>query len=128
MLFIKDEKIWYGYSSQESAWHPMQRTYSTTEYWTGEYYSGDKLYAKTIDVGALPNATSSTDAHGISSLHTVVRVIAFADNATNQIPIPNSGSARDVEIYIDDTNINLVTTDDLSGYDGIVTLEYVKTA
>ena len=122
--YVHDEKQWYGYSSQESAWHPLQRTWSTTEYWTGEYFGGSKLYAKTIDVGALPNATSSTDAHGISPV-TIVRIIGTADNGTNQIPLPHFATAG-VEIYVDDTNINLVTTTDLSGYSGYVTLEYTK--
>ena len=122
--YVDDEEIWIGYDGTE--WHPLQRTWSTTEYFTGEYFGGEKVYAKTIDVGTLPDSTSSTDAHGVSPV-TIVRVIGMADNGTNQIPMPNVSSTLGVEIYVDDTNINIVTTSTMSGYSGMVTLEYTKT-
>lgn len=127
--YVKDEKIWIAYSSQESAWHPIQDTWSTTEYWTGEYYASSKVYAKRVSVGSLPNATSSTDAHGISGLSSVLPgyPVGSADNGTNQIPLPYYNSSNGVELYVDDTNINLVTTNDMSGYTGNVYLKYTKT-
>lgn len=124
---VKDENIDIGYDATESAWYVMGDPWLTTEYWTGKKDGSSKIYGKAIDVGALPNATSSTDAHSIASLGVVKFMMGAADNGTNQIPIPNSGTARDVEIYIDDTNINLITTDDLSGYDGMIYLQYTKT-
>ena len=124
IAYVEDENIWIAYDGTE--WHPLQRTWSTSEYWTGEYFGGSKLYAKTVNVGTLPNNTSSTDAHGISGLATVVRIIGTADNGTNQIPLPYFNASNGCEIYIDDTYINLVTTSDLSGYSGYVTLEYTK--
>lgn len=133
--FVKDEKIWIGYSSQESAWHPIQRTWSSTEYWTGEYFGGSKLYAKTINVGSLPNATQTTDAHGITGLATIVKIIATADDGTDQIDFASGWddegtsptTASHITLTINDTNIVIDTDFDASSFSGSVTLEYTKT-
>lgn len=130
IAFIYDEKAWYAYSSQESAWHPLQNLWSSTEYWTGEYYGSSKVYAKTIDFGALPNTTTKTVAHGISNLSTIVGHHISADNGTKQQLLPGHtiSTSRQVAWDVDGTNINCKTTDDQSAFDAIVTLYYIKSA
>lgn len=132
IAFVKDEKIWIGYSEEETDWHPMQRTWSTTEYWTGEYYQTAKLYAKSFDVGALPNSAQTTDAHGITGLALIAKIIATADDGTNQIDFSSgwdnvgAGSSDSIDLIINDTNIVIDADFDASGFDGYVTLEYTK--
>lgn len=126
VAFVADEKIWIGYSPLEAAWHPLQRTWSETEEWTGEYWRGFKKYEKTFHLGALPNNGTSNDAHGIESGFKVVRALGTADNGTNQIVLPHYDSANGVKVNINETNIQLITTNDMSGYTGSITLEYIK--
>lgn len=128
--FVHDEKIWIGYSSQESAWHPLQLIWSTTEYWTGRYRNGSKQYAKAISIGALPNTTIKNTAHGITSIdHTKgIEIYGSAYNSTSTMPIPGPffSFGYGVDIYVDNTNVVIVTNFDASGYTGEVLLVYYR--
>lgn len=125
--FVHDEKIWIGYSSQESEWHPLQRTFSTTAYWTGEYYGANKVYEKTIDFGSLPDTTTKSVAHGLTT-PTIIEVNFMADDGTDQIDISGTWSDGSNIAYtkIDDTNVKVTTTWNAgtAGYSGIVTMRY----
>jgi len=131
--YVKDEKTWWGYSSQESAWHPLQRYHSTTEQWTGRYdRTGSKIYCKTVDCGAMPNTTNSTDAHGISNLDVDKRILAdgWMSDGTDSLEFPGSllAPTRITAMHIDTTNIEIRTNWDASSWDGEVYMEYCKTA
>lgn len=132
VAFVKDEKIWIGYSSEESLWHILQRNYSTTEEWTGEYYGSAKIYEKRWDIGTLPNSTTSTDAHGIVSLLKILDVVAVADDGTDQINFSSGWSDYDptspqnIKLHIDNTNIEIDTNFDASGYSGEVIMRYTR--
>ncbi len=128
IAFIHDEKQWYCYSSQESEWHPMQDVWSATEHWTGRYsvIDGDKIYAKTIDCGALPNATSDANAHSVTgiALDNHFKAEGFALQATKMLHLP----CDEVQVTLDSTNLNVITVTDLSGYTGSrIRIEYTKT-
>jgi hypothetical protein len=125
VAFIIDEKEWFGYSSEESEWHPLQDGYGTAERWTGRYsYGGNKLYEKTVSFGALPNATTSTTVHSITALRIsdTIRASGWAEGASDSFEIPN----REIGIKITNTNISITTDANLSNWDGFVRLEYTR--
>lgn len=112
-------------------------SYETTELVNGQRYFGANpqtkrtIYRKVVECGALPNATTTTTAHGISGIGTgwmFTRIYGSARNVTPQfIPIPNAGATYPVEIMVDATNINITSTVDLSGFTySLIILEYYK--
>ena len=86
---------------------------------------------KVISTGSLPNAGTTTTAHGISvSSNTIfTRIYGVASNpGTSYIPIPfvDTGGSH-VEITVDSTDVNLVTTIDFSAYTiTYVVLEWIE--
>jgi|GEM_PF-6423204 hypothetical protein len=130
-ILVTDEKIWLGYSA--GAWHPMQTPHSTTETWTGRYdRNASKIYSKTIDLGALPNSTSATTAHGVTGIDLAKRILFEGwaeDGGTNVYPLPyaNAGGTARMALKIDATNITIVTNFNASSFTGEVRIEYCKT-
>lgn len=103
--------------------------YSTTEQTLNETWTGgEAIYQKTVSIGTLPNTTTKTVAHGITSLGVIINSIAWCDNGTNQTPVDYSSPTVGISLYVDDTNINIVTVDDRSTFTGFVTLQYTKSA
>lgn len=132
--FVHDEKLWIGYSSQESEWHPLQDVWLPSEHWTGKYSTeGDKIFSKVIDFGALPNATEKTVAHSISNLdlnnHLAHQAWTRNNSSGQNSPAPvllvNGAVALDVRI--DGTHFFARASHDLSGFTMKVRLEYCKT-
>lgn len=101
-----------------------------TEFKLPKTYGGSQVYGKYINVGALPNSTSTTDAHGISGIGTVLelRGTAVSSGTTYPLPYAHTTSTSSIRLQSDATNITIVTTADYSGYTGIVYMEYTKTA
>lgn len=132
--FVKDEKIWIGYSSVESEWHPLQEIWSTTEHWTGKYdAAGSKIYSKSFlaITGPVASATVNT-AHGITGLDTTKRVdfknICWyqASGLYGAFPAPSAGMNH----TCDGTNLvftDITTTVDWSFFKADVRIEYCKT-
>lgn len=134
-LFIHDEKAQFAYSSQESLWYPLQRLWTTTEYWTGMYgEGGTKQYAKVVDVGALPNNTTKNTAHSISNIDVdnLIEIVGYAKDGTDVTSLPlalKSGAATIfAEVYVNATNVRTETNADLTAWDGQVWIAYEKTA
>lgn len=111
---------------------PIIMDYSTTEIKTGaKWINGAAVYKKTIDLGSLPNNAVKAVAHNISNLGFVIDVQATASDGTNRIVIPATatiGTASQVAIYIDGTNINITSGNDRSAYSGYATLYYTKSS
>lgn len=135
VAYVKDEKCWFGYSSQESAWHPLQQYHSTSETWTGRYCrQGQKIYCKTFDLGALPNNTAATQAHSISNLDLDGRILVtgWMENGTNVRPLPSvyptAFGTENAFLWLDATNINIKTNWNATSWDGEIYVEYTKTA
>lgn len=103
--------------------------YSTSEVGTGFKWVDNKvIYKKTVSMGALPNATTKTVAHG-ASIDSIVRVYGSASDGTTRIPLPYSdttSAAAGVMVYLTGTNIVLGAGTNRSAYSGYVTLEYTK--
>ena len=104
-------------------------SYSTSEVDTGTTWIDDfTIYKKTIDIGALPDTDTKTVAHGITGFVTLIDVSGSFSDGTNSAPLPYSSptTTKNVQVYVDDTNINIVTGEDRSSYNGYVTLYYTK--
>ena len=107
-------------------------TYSATEHRIGTWL-GKPIYRKTINFGALPNATSKSVAHNISNIDFVTSYIATAKNTTYNyyLNIPATSPVNNIysaSCYIDNSNIYIQTGDDKTGYTiCYVTIEYTKT-
>lgn len=106
--------------------------YSTKEKMVGLWTDNRPLYQKTIDFGALPNATTKSVAHGISNPDYISFVSAVGKNSSNAFaPIPMTNTLalnQQVQIYFDTTNINIRTAVDYSAWSVCkVTIQYTKT-
>lgn len=89
------------------------------------------MYRKGIQLGALPNATTKSVAHGISNPHLEsIQLYGEADNGTAVLPLPfphpNAGVSIDLR-YLDATNVRLNTGNNWSTYTGYMWAEYAKT-
>ena len=105
--------------------------YSTSEVDTKVKWIDNKtIYRKTINIGALPNATGKQVNHGISGLDTVVKMEGFArdPNAFTPLPFPGSGSnpAGFIQVGITSTAVSIGTGTDRSNATGYITLYYTK--
>lgn len=105
-------------------------TYSTTETMTNKVWvDGKPIYRKVISCGTLPNSTTKTVAHGITGITAWVSITGTAyDGSGNALPL-NVGATStisDCGLYLDSTNVYLVTGLNRSGMTGYVILEYTK--
>ena len=112
---------------------PIIMDYSTSEINTGaKWIDGKAIYKKTVNTGALPNATTKTVAHSISNISSIVKIEGWAtDGSASFIPLPlvASDSSYGVEVAMTTTNITLASIRDRSGYSSsYVTLYYTKTS
>lgn len=110
---------------------PMILDYSTNEVDTGaKWINGDNIYKKTVNIGTLPNNTTSTTAHNITGFSYLVKLEGNFTNGTNSAPIPYCAptASKSVQAYVDATNITIGTGEDRSAYSGYVTLYYTKSS
>ncbi|HUV84749.1 MAG TPA: hypothetical protein VMV86_03520 [Methanosarcinales archaeon] len=80
-----------------------------------------QVYRKVIDFGALPNAGTTSVAHGITTdaQFTFTRIYGCAtDPSTTYIPLPYASptAANNIEINADTTNVNITTGSDRTGF------------
>lgn len=115
-------------------WSTMPGSYSTVEQKTPFTWIDDKpIYKKTVNFGALPNATSKTMAHGISSIDWIVNVESIAKRSdgvfcpTPLVPPGSTASTRYGFFEVDATNIVFYTGYNYSNTTAYVTLWYTKT-
>lgn len=123
-------QIRYGYNSDQTLWYPLTPLWSTTEHWTGGFTDGIKIYSKTIDFGALPNATTKSVAHSISPLLlTYKRAPIITDGRVSNGTTSRNLNGRGLtitDVSIDATNVNIVTSGNESAYSAWLRLEYCK--
>lgn len=106
-------------------------TYSTTEHKVGKWIDGSDLYEKTVDFGALPNATSKSVAHGIAGLATMVNIYGFAKNPTNNVqialPFVDITAGGNISFLVSANNIIIIDANDMSVYtQAYVSIRYTK--
>ncbi len=113
---------------------PSNMNYSLTEAKTGAtWIDGSPIYKKTINTGALPNATSKNIAHGISNLSKVLKMDGYTYNPTpgnfQFLPMVAASVADQVTVVVNNTNIVLACGNDRSAYsESYVTLYYIKSS
>lgn len=100
--------------------------YSTDEHIIGTWIDGSTLYEKTVDCGALPNNTTKNVSHNISNINNVVSINGIGIGS-NFIPLPWASANNVCSIYAYATAIAITSNDDLSSYNGYITLHYTKT-
>lgn len=91
------------------------------------------VFRKTINFGTLPNAGSTSVAHGLDLTNTALQVTRFygaaTDPTTGLIPLPFSSPTlnENIKLEADNTNVIITTGIDYSGYTECwVVLEYLK--
>lgn len=124
-------------TSSDIDWSTMPGSYSTTEQKTPfTWIDGKPIYRKTINFGALPNATAKNVAHGISNLDEVVKLEGLIRNnriAANpewmNVPLVYRGSdsAYNSATLVSLTDVQFNCTQDRSHYSAYVTIWYTKT-
>ena len=105
-------------------------TYSETEHVVGVWIDGKTLYEKTVNIGALPNATTKVTAHGISNLSWIESMRGVCFGSSTYLPLPfidNSALTNNIRIDANQTNISVRTSGNYSAFSGYVTLRYTKT-
>ena len=100
---------------------------------TGEYLNSKPIYAKMVDVGALPNNTTKTVSTGLSNLDYVwidpANSFCFSGGASYPIPyVDPKAVANSIGVRITGNGANIVvsTGTNWSSYAGIVTVKYTK--
>ena len=107
--------------------------YSTSEVVVGKWIDGKPIYRKVINIGSLPNSSSTTINHNISNVSQFINIYGAATRSSDidTLPIPyvtfNANNSGGITIYANDTSITLRTTTDRSSYDCYIVLEYTKT-
>ena len=108
----------------------IKDVYSTEETIIGTWL-GKPLYRKTVNIGALPNATAKNVAHNITNIDYIVRFYGTAMSAAKHtLPLPhvNTGNiSYGVLLQVGKTNVEIETGYNRSDYSGYVTIEYTKT-
>lgn len=106
--------------------------YSTDEINTGKkWINGKTIFQKTFAMGGLGRATTIKKPHNISNLDLVIRIQGIAKEnsigATINLPHAADQQPYTVTVYADNTNVNIQTYADQSGYaQSYVTLWYTK--
>ena len=106
--------------------------YSTSEQDTGcKWIDGKKIYKKTIDCGALPNATGKTIAHGIANFGTLIKLEGGATSPGYNwmpLPYPDQTTAGVVGVILNAANVYIFSGENRSQYTkSYVTIYYTKT-
>lgn len=107
--------------------------YSTSEQDTGcKWIDGKKIYKKTVNFGALPNASAKSVVHNISNLDHFVRVEGIAWTATKPaVSLPFASPNQlvgAISLLATSTGIDISTGNDRREFANCyVTLWYTKT-
>lgn len=132
MTFIYDGTQFLMMPTVEMIQLPNENYYSTSEKIIGAWIDGKTLYQKTINFGALPNATQKNVAHNISNLGNVIDMKAWlkVSNSWYTMPFLSTSSAGENANWgADATNVFINTK---SNYSTIttcyITIQYTKTS
>lgn len=109
--------------------------YSTSEVDTGfTWVDGKNIYKKTVNFGAMPNATVKSVNHSISNLDRVLKVEGYAYDPSGTgtmvpLPMPSTHPDYDIQIDVKATVIEIASNANRSNYsESYVTLYYTKTS
>ena len=110
--------------------------YSLEEREIGVWTDGKPLYEKTVDCGALPNASTKDVAHNISNIDRIISIIGTAKRSDGDTftPMPDLDASsvttpnNYLRFWANVTNIRIKTSSDRSNYtSSYAILRYTKT-
>ncbi len=128
------KKIIASVNNKEIAQYVQTETLTGQKFFTpNDSQKFRETFRKTVDFGALPNATSKSIPHGITVNATTVftKIMAAATNPTGfaYIPLPyaSPAGADNIELSLDATSITITTASDRTAFTTCyVILEYIK--
>ncbi len=105
--------------------------YSLSEVDTKFTWINDKtIFAKTVNVGAMPNSTTKSVAHGITGLEYVVWLEGRASNSSGVFIALNFangvGPSSSIGLTLNGANIQILAGANQSSFSGYVTVYYTK--
>lgn len=104
--------------------------YSTSEVDTKVKWIDNKtIYRKTINFGALPNATTKSVAHGVSGLSEVVKIEGIAKSSSGNyasVPVVPGNANALCDCSVNSTDVTMTAGSDRSGWSAYVTFYYTK--
>lgn len=105
-----------------------QDIYDEREVLTNKMLFGSPVYRRIVNFGPLPNATSSSVAHGVSDFARLFSIGGWAKQPGGYIPLPHPSTVTNGNISLSatDTKIFIATLIDYSSWDGFVVFEYTK--
>ena len=113
-------------------WTTTAQSYSLIEVDTGAtWIDGSHIYKKTVDIGNLPNNTSKSVAHNISSLSLVLKFEGYFVISGTYYPLPFVGvgdTTSSVRVTASSTNVIVTTGTNRSSATGYVTIWYTKSS
>ena len=117
-VFVAIELLTNALSANQGKVLGDRFNYSTTEKVIGYWIDGKPLYEKTINFGALPNSATKGVAHNIQNLKRVVKLEGFAGSSSHNggITLPHSTDTNPIALYIDNTDVKVLTLIDDSAY------------
>lgn len=105
--------------------------YKTTEQDTGfTWVDGKHIFKKTVNFGALPNATSKAVNTNISNLDYLITFEGVTTNGTTIFAIPSLrplNSTLEIGIWFSKTQITIETASNRNDFTAYITLYYTKT-
>ena len=104
--------------------------YSTQEQVVGEWIDGKPLYQKTVDFGALPNASYKSVQTGLSDcvIRNMFGVARTATGFTVTLPNAELTSSENINLsFLVTDEVRIRTGYDYSSYSAYITLQYTKT-
>lgn len=135
ILDLLYKRIANSVNTKEGGLYSLTEVNAFMQYFTSNPNAFRPTYRKVIDIGALPNATTKSVAHGITITNSFrfVRIYGAASDPINlvYIPLPFSSPTlnENIQLDIDATNVNITTAIDYSAYTSSqVVLEYTKIA
>ena len=111
-------------------YYQTQSSYSTSEASTGEkWIDGKSIYRKTINFGALPNATTKSVAHNITGLSDVVKIEGIAKSSSgnySSVPVVPGNANALCDCNVNATDVSMSSGSDRSSWSAYVTIYYTK--
>ena len=93
---------------------------STNEHWTGRsWINGKPIFRKVVDIGAFPDMSTKTVAHGITDIDEWIDYRVVGINSTKENPTFTLGLTA--------VNVEVTTPIAMSTFSGYAILEYTKT-
>jgi hypothetical protein len=97
-----------------------------TELDTGDTLDGSAIYVKMINFGTMPNAGTKNVAHGITTIVRVIDLIWVGDDGAGTKLTFAHATGLTPRVFINNTNIGAITTNNWTAYSGFVLVKYTK--